>query len=167
MTHIASSDQAVLANIDRFRSELDGSPELQERLAYARAWYAHRDAKGIWRFGPSKFVGYEGLDAKRYIATAENLNGRRTEAQLRQWFQIVEPNTPLHAELSAALFAFLAKYGKTPSTIMRINVLKPVLDEQPDADQADTNDTLVDLLVAVAKSLPPAHLRTLQTRLST
>ena len=58
---IASSPQTVLANIERFGKEVGQSPALQARLAYARAWYADQNSRGEWQFGPSKYVGYDGL----------------------------------------------------------------------------------------------------------
>jgi len=106
------------ADIHKFDVELSRSPDLQARLAYARAWYAHQDESGRWCFGPSKFVGYEGISAKAYLQTAEESDGRRTEAQLQMWFGAVDPASALYQELSTALFALLAKYGKAPSTKM-------------------------------------------------
>jgi hypothetical protein len=164
-TKIASSAPTVLTNIHRFGPEVDRSADLQGRLAYVRAWYAHKDADGTWRFGPSKFVGYEDLNAERYMETAKNRDGRRTEAQLRQWFAVVEPSMALYGELSSALFALLAKYGKTPSTMMRLNVLKDVLHEHADVAPADPNDAIVELMIAVAKSLPAVQFNKLQARL--
>lgn len=152
MTKIASSADTVLANITRFQDELEDSTDLQDRLAYARAWYAYKDNKGRWQFGPSKFVGYEGLDAGSYIKTAQDNDGRRTEAQLQQWFTVVEPGSDLHDEISADLFTFLAFYGKTPSTKMRIGVLNDVYKEH--FGEPNMNAAIVELIVAVAKTLP-------------
>jgi hypothetical protein len=163
---IASSPPTVLDNIERFGREVEQSPELQARLAYARAWYAHQDSRGKWKFGPSKFVGYDGLDAKDYIKSAEERDGRRTEAQLQEWFTVVNPSSELYSQLSSALFAFLAKFGKAPSTKMRINVLKNVYDATVADEQTDSNDNIVELMVAVAKSLPSSHLAKLRARIA-
>ena len=160
MTHIASKPSQVLEAINRFADEVAGNLALQGRLAYARAWYAHKN-KGKWRFGPSKFVGYEKLNAVDYIKAAADRDGRRTEAQLRQWFSEVRPETALYEDLSAALVVFLAKYGKAPSTKMRINILK----EYVDGDEGDPNDAVVELMLAVARSLPQTHLDDLRARL--
>jgi hypothetical protein len=155
-----------LSNIDRFANEVHRSPELQNRLAYARAWYAHRDEDGRWLFGPSKFVGYKGLDAALYIDNTKDNDGRRTEAQLEQWFTVVDPSSPLHEELNAALFAFLAKYGKAPSTKARINILKEVFEASVTSDKNDPNEALVELLATVAKSLPPIYAARLRAKLA-
>lgn len=165
MFKIASSPQTALGNIQRFGREVEQSAALQGRLAYARAWYAHQDSQGEWQFGPSKFVGYDGLDAKQYIESAEQRDGRRTEAQLRQWFTVVDPSSQLYTDLSAALFAFLAKFGKTPSTKMRLNLLKAV-HETSGAEHTDSTDNIVELIVAVAKSLPSSHLAKLRARIA-
>jgi hypothetical protein len=159
MFKIASTPQTVLSNIKRFGSEVRQSPELQGRLAYARAWYASQNERGEWQFGPSKFVGYEGLDAKQYIKSAEQRDGRRTEAQLQQWFALVDPSSDLYEQLSSDLIAFLAKFGKVPSTKMRLNILTV-------AEQPDTNDDIVELMVAVAKSLPSSQLAKLRARIA-
>jgi transposase InsO family protein len=57
-----------------------------------------------WRFGPSKFVGYEGMTSVGYIDTAEDRDGRRTEAQLQLWFKAVDPESELGTQLSSALY---------------------------------------------------------------
>lgn len=163
---IVSSPETVLANIERFGLEVDKSSELQSRLAYARAWYAQQNNRGVWHFGPSKFVGYEGLNAKTYIESAENRDGRRTEAQLQQWFVVVEPASPVYGELRSALFAFLAKYGKTPSTKMRINVTQEVYETASGTEHADANDAIIELIVAVTKSLPASHRAKLRARIA-
>jgi len=139
-------------------------------VRYARAWYAHRKADGAWSFGPSKFVGYEGLNAEAYLQAAEESDGRRTEAQLHPWFSRVDSGTPLHEELRSALFAFLAKYGKAPSTKMRIGVLRERrrIDSGTFPDEApnEAHRTVVDLMVAVAKALPTIHFQSLREQLN-
>lgn len=147
---ISASHHAVLRNIRRFEQELKESSQLQDRLPYARAWYADRDENGRWRFGPSKFIGYEDLDADSYVETSEILNGRRTEAQLRQWFVTVDPKSELGEELSDALSDFLGQFDKAPSTKARINILNDVYRD----GRTDQNDAFIDLVLALAKMLP-------------
>jgi hypothetical protein len=167
MLKIASTPVQALANIRKFEKELRHSPELQGHLAYARAWYAHQDDSGAWCFAPSKFVGYAGIHAKAYLEGAEETDGRRTEAQLQMWFNVVDPTTALHDELSSALVAFLAKFGKTPSTKMRINVLRQRRRIKSDALTADESQdaVVVNLIVAVAKTLPNTHFQNLRSQL--
>lgn len=166
---ISTSTQAV-ANILKFEDELERSPELQARLAYARAWYANRDADGEWHFAPSKFVGYEDIDAKTYLHAAEESDGRRTEAQLQQFFKVVDPTDTLHDELNSALVAFLAKFAKTPSTKTRINVRKRGLaalttKASTKAPVDDSNDRVVEAIVTLARTLPTQHFQQLRERL--
>ena len=160
MPALATSPDIVRDGIDRFQNEVQGSESLANRLPYARAWYAYLDDDGRWRFGPSKFVGYEGLTAEQYVELSRNgsLDGRRTEAQLQQWYDVVDPSSKLHKELSAQLSAFLAKYRKAPSRKMRINIPK----ERRDNDE---RALMIDLIVAVAKVLQPSELETLRKRL--
>ncbi len=165
MYRIASSVEHVLDNIVGFASEIEQNSELQGRLAYARSWYAYQDENDHWCLGPSKYVGYQGMDAAGYIESAEHRDGRRTEAQLQEWFTIVDPSSQLHEELSTALFTLLAKYGKTPSRKMRINVLNAVYQEHFGTEQKDSNEIIVDLIVAVAKTLPASHLEKLRAGL--
>jgi hypothetical protein len=73
----------------------------------------------------------------------------------------VRSETELYEELRSALFAFLAKYGKAPSTKMRINVLE----EHDETREGHSDDAIVELMLAVAKSLPKTHLDNLRARL--
>src|SRR5215813_3193941 len=93
MLKLVVTPRQAIDNIERFEGEVGRSSALRDRLAYARAWYAHRKANGGWSFGPSKFIAYEGLDAETYLQAAEESDGRRTEAQLQPWFKRVDPET--------------------------------------------------------------------------
>ncbi len=166
MHSLVTSLRAVRGSIDRFEAELQRSPPLRGRLAYARSWYAYRDAQGRWRFGPSKFVGYEGLTAERYIELSGNgLDGRRTESQLRKWFTPIDPSTPLHEELSSQLSAMLARYRKAPSRKMGISIPHEDHDELLGEGPAGSGPPMVELMVAVARSLPNSELKLLRKRL--
>lgn len=140
MSKIVTSERQALTNIRRFRKELDASPGLQGRLSFARAWYAYEAGDGMWRFGPSKFIGYEGMTADEYLDD-DARDGRRTEKQLAQWFVEVPEGTDLHEKLSGQLSDLLDQYGKVPSAKMRINVQERALlnyaaelDEEPRSD---------------------------------
>ena len=158
MWKLVTSPAQAYANILRFEEELKKSADLQGRLAYARAWYAHKDDIGKWHFAPSKFAGYQDVDANRYIQAAEEHDGRRTEVQLQLYFHVLEPTDPLHAELNSALFALLARYGKTPSTKMRINVARGRRLVSGGTESAtEGQNKVVDLMLAVSKTLPQAQ----------
>jgi len=162
---VASDLAGVISNIARFGDEVRKSHALQKRLAYARSWYAYQNAEGHWRFGPSKFVGYDRMTAEGYLETAEDRDGRRTEAQLQQWFTAVDPDSDLGAELSSALYGFLASYGKAPSTKTRINVANDIHQKHFGATAPDPHDVLVATLIAAARTLPPSHLEKLRAHL--
>ena len=167
MQPLITSPRAVRDAIERFETELQRSPPLAARLAYARAWYACRDARGRWRFGPSKFVGHENLTAEGYIERSRNgLDGRRTESQLRQWFTRVDPSTALYEQLSTQLSAMLAAYGKAPSRKMRISIAHEDHDELLGDGPAGSAPPLIELMIAVAKSLSHADLKLLRKRLA-
>jgi hypothetical protein len=158
---VAATSKAVAANIRRFQDEVAQSPALQGRLPYARAWYAVRD-RGRWLFGPSKFVGYDGFTAARYLKESKAHDGRATEAHLRRWFTKIDDGSPLDQALRPALNRFLGRYGKAPSVATRINVLSIELDGSGAAD----SDALVGLLVAVARELDAARLGRLKSRVA-
>ena len=156
MSTIVPTLPQALRNIERFQGELDGSPELQRRLAFARAWYAHRAEDGTWQFAPSKFCGYKDMTADEYV-NDEPRDGRRTEKQLQTWFTQVEPADPLYDELSEGLMAFLDNYGKPPSTAMRINVTNEYYENRGDDSTTPSERAVADLLIAVGQRLAPAE----------
>ena len=166
MPALATSLGTVCNAIHRFRSEAGRSTQLAGRLAYARAWYACRDRDGRWQFGPSKFVGYERLTAEQYLERSrKGLDGRRTETQLQRWFKELDPSSALHEELSAQLSAFLAEHGKAPSRKMRISIPERDYDELLGNARGRETGPILELLVAVAESLPRSDLDTLRKRL--
>ena len=163
MVPLSQSLNAVRGAINRFPEEVRQSEQLRSRLPYARAWYACPDENGRWLYGPSKFIGYEGLTGDRYVELSKDglLDGRKTEAQLKKWFIQVAPSTDRFEQLSSGLSAFLAEHGKVPSQKMRINIPKTLDNDSHDGASA----ALVDLIVAVAGSLQPSELETLRRRL--
>ena len=120
---LVTSSQDASDNIRRFGDELAKNSELAEIMAYTRAWYAHRDARGIWAFAPSKFIGYSRNTARDYLRSHRDRDGRLTERVLSQWFVEVTAGTPLHSELLGKLQQLFGEFGKTPNRLLRINVL--------------------------------------------
>lgn len=151
MMQLVHSAEQVEANAVRFKNELDANPALQERLSYARAWYAFRDGSGGWRYVPSKFGGYRNMTAAEYLNDAPR-DGRRTEKQLGQWFVEVPDGSELHAELYGGLVGLLNAYGKTPSTKARISVSAAPSASHDEPSPGDS--ALVDLILLVARRLP-------------
>jgi hypothetical protein len=148
VTNRSDVDQAVRS----FAPALATSKELQERLPYARAWYAKRNDKGGWLFAPSKWAGYLGMSADTYLAEATTaMDGRKTELRLSKWFTPLRPDSKQHAELHLALKEFLAEYGKQPSAICRISII------EGRTHDASDDDDLVELIVRVAHKLNGAQ----------
>jgi hypothetical protein len=177
MIRIVATAKECVRNIERFEAELNKCPGLQDRLSQARAWYAHQGEDGQWHFGPSKFVGYVGLDGEKYLEMAQQqLDGKRTEAQLQQWFEELDTDDPMFETMAAELSLFLARYNKVPSVKMRINVLPEKWPEEEVAvlprpnfanlPDEDPKDLLVDLIIAVVETLEPRHVKRLREHLS-
>lgn len=160
MTSVVASAREALENIARFPNEVSGNGELRDRLPFARAWYAVRSDDGGWQFGPSKFIGYRGLSAADYIKESQELDGRRTERQLTQWFVTVGPQDPLYDELNEALGDFLEGFGKAPSNLARINILRDEAEQDEAIDRA-----IVDLMITVSRRLPPSERSRLRSAL--
>jgi len=166
MAKLATNPNDVIEAITQFASKVEGSEGLQERLAYARAWYAVRDIDDNWVFGPSKFIGYKGLTANEYLHPRNTLDGRKTEAHIAQWFNEVGEKSPLHEELWDKLADFLSVYGKEPSRKARINVLNEDRDKHiADLDGGDHHAKIVSLILEVTRGLPSTHLNELKKRL--
>lgn len=127
---IHSASEAV-DNIRVFEGELKKEPALRNRLGYAHAWYAARMPNGSFRFSFSKIVALKEITGKRYLEVSGGMgaaDGRRTERHLAQWFEEVDPNTPLWRELFDALRVFLARWDRIPRSPIRISLLKSDLD---------------------------------------
>ena len=167
MPTLATSPRIVRHAIGRFEDEVRRSADLASRLGYARAWYAIGSEDGRWRFGPSKFVGYDGLTAEQYVEfSRRGLDGRKTEAQLKEWFEELDPSTELHERLSEQLSAFLAEYGKAPSRKTRISIPREDHNELLGIGQIGGNAPVLELIVAVAETLPRREFVLLRERLA-
>lgn len=156
MSKLVSTSGQAIHNISHFSEKLDASARLRGRLSYARAWYGHRDDDGDWHFGPSKFCGYKNMTAEEYL-DEEHLDGRQTEIRLSQWFTEVSEDDDLHEELYEGLTDFLAEYGKVPSSATRISVATELYDEHLEQGDTPFEQTVADLVIAVARRLPAAE----------
>jgi hypothetical protein len=144
---LVQTPDRVKANVLSYPKALQESPDLQERLAYARAWYAVRDSDG-WVFAPSKWAGYSNMTAVAYLGNAQaSMDGRKTEKHLKQWFNPLDEQSPEYAELHKELAEFAAEYGKQPSAMARISVISD------GSSSANQSDDLVELIVRVVKGL--------------
>lgn len=121
---------AAKANIEVYALSVAERPELAGRIKRHPSWYAIKDQSGEWIFGPSKFIGYEAMDADRYLGSYDRQDGRVTEPLLKQWFEQVELGSPLEKELRAAFENFAAKFGKAPKQNWRVSAEKSELESR-------------------------------------
>lgn len=117
----------VIENIKRYQDDLAANSRLVARMSRHPAWYAIRGKQNQWLFGPSKFVGYAEITAKRYLASYDRRDGRETERVLADWFETVDPDSVLGRQLESQLRQFFASYRKVPHKLRRISVVSSEL----------------------------------------
>jgi uncharacterized protein (DUF433 family) len=122
----------VIENIKRYEGELAADSRLVRRMSRHSAWYATRGKHGQWLFGPSKFVGYANITAKKYLASYERNDGKETERILADWFEIVDPRSALGRQLDAQIRKFFARHGKVPNKRRRIGIVTSELGAEID-----------------------------------
>ena len=118
---VASLDEAI-ANIATYVRSVETNGALAARIKQHPAWYAARDAQGSWMFGPSKFVGYHGANARDYLASYSRKDGREAEPALANWFVPVDIESALGRELHREFIGFAERFGKTPNSRWRVSV---------------------------------------------
>jgi uncharacterized protein (DUF433 family) len=119
----ATEELQVIENIETFDREMHHS-SLRDMIAYVRHWYAIQTPEKGWVFGPSKFIGYVGMNHKIYDQSFDDLDGRATENSLKQWFVELSPTDKLAQTLLQQLRRLIAQHGKTVNALARIHVLK-------------------------------------------
>jgi uncharacterized protein (DUF433 family) len=117
----------VIENIKRYQDDLTANIGLVARMSRHPAWYAIREKRGQWLFGPSKFVGYAEITAKEYLRSYRRKDGRETERVLADWFEAVDSDSVLGRQLESQLRQFFARYGKVPNKLRRISVVRSEL----------------------------------------
>ena len=152
MATLISSVARLEARIRDYHKEAE---EMAERISHNVAWYALW-AENEWFFGPSKFVGYDDLNAKEYLEPEKgSLDGRVTEGVLQKWAELVKEGHPKYDELHTALNEFCARFGKKANSRARISIVKT---KDGGASSGPIfPDDLVSLMVAVYRKLTPAQ----------
>lgn len=133
---------------------------LQDRLSNNIAWYAY-NREGKWRFGPSKFIGYQSLSAHDYLNNSHKLSGSDTEKALKAIGVPVQENSPLFLDLRSQLTELLNKYEKRPNVGIRFKIVKAA----PDLQSQDETKDLLELLTRIAYTLPASARKELRDRL--
>ena len=155
---LVTNNEEVIKNIKHFTHELglylNGDCDksitlLVENISHYRAWYAYWDEEeNKYLFAPSKYIGYQNMDAKQYAELNRSyLDGRKTEIVLANWYQTLDENDESYEELRLKLSDYCWDYSKSLNSLFRINVLK-----QED-DKGILEKDLVDLIYKVFLSL--------------
>lgn len=106
--------EQVKTNLMQFQVDIIENKEFRRRyFPYFRQWYYF---EGLDMFAPSKYIGYQNMNAIRYIHKDPTTDGRLTEAVLKEWFVRVESN-----ELMEELIKRFGKVNKRS----QIHILKP------------------------------------------
>lgn len=158
MELVTTSDQ-VRDAIAKLNEDLQAVPELANRTKLVHTWIIDATEPDKPKFGFSKWAGYVRLDAETYLNNYKLLNGRNTEWALKGLCSEIHPSSKQYRTYHRALSEWLAAFGKTPRNPVRLMVLE--------AEQEETADdrTLLDLLIAVADTLPLAQRHELRDRL--
>jgi len=160
---LVSSAAQVRQNIATLENELAKAPELSERFGFVHVWYIDAGIPDEPKFGFSKFIGYEGLDAATYLKNYAEMDGRNTEWAMRDFAHEIKPETPAFRAYMSQLRDWLAGFGKTPRKTVRLMVLD---EAQMDPVETPAEDRrLFDLLLAVAETLPLQQKMELRSRL--
>ena len=171
MADLTKSLNSVQRNIDTYWETACKHQDLIKDSARVKQWKAYRTKDGEWRFGPSRFVGYEGMTPKKYLkrkwmGAEGGLNGTETEKHLRQWTEDVRRNSKLHHQLLDALADFLGKAGARVGNGASFSVLMVEgSSEFLNTPDPSHDDIEVEALVTLSKRLTAAQLEKLTRRL--
>lgn len=113
--HLVDTVEQVREGIRRFNADLERRDELVARLTMNRAWYYDNEVDMV---GPSKFIGYVGMTAERYIHEGA-LDGKQTEPVLRRWFRLLDEGSPEAAFVRSRVESLLARHGKSLNQVAR------------------------------------------------
>lgn len=94
-------------------------------MSHYRAWYAYKDeTSNTYLFAPSKYIGYQGMTARKYVETYVYMDGRKTEKVLSEWFELLDESEEDFEFLNRKLLYFFHVTGKTINAQFRINIIK-------------------------------------------
>lgn len=130
LARVVISPEEVVQNIATYMRSVAENPDLAARIKQHPAWYAAKDKRGDWMFGPSKFIGYHQTNARDYLTSYgrnSRNDGKETEAVLSNWFEQVDKETALGRELYEEFVHFAEKFGKAPNSRWRVSVMQEEL----------------------------------------
>jgi hypothetical protein len=159
---VTSDPAQVIRNIHRYNEEVGkvsakdyDEDELTGVIAHNIAWYATQTKDGGYIFGPSKFVGYADITGDKYRRQHEELNGRATEARLRELATPILPGHKHYADMAHTLAMFCARFGKNPNGRARLALI-----EAPEIGHASAptngDNEHINAVLALIMRMPPA-----------
>jgi hypothetical protein len=110
----------VIENVHQFNLDLEARTEIINQLSQFKHWY---HIPSLDSFGPSKYIGYKGMNTSRY-RRGRDKDGRRTEAILRKWFVALPGGSRRWQEMFGRVEQLLLRHGKKPNKNVRIHVPK-------------------------------------------
>jgi len=121
---LASNKRELACGIKTFDKNI---PLVPDHPIYAQAgkykcWYGIKDEKGHWIFGPSKFIGYAGMDIDTYIDYQQELDGKATEKQLSKFSEVVSDKQ--YDQLLGLLIESLSRVNRTPGKSVKIKIIE-------------------------------------------
>ena len=152
--------EEVARNIEANAKAIAPGGRLADRRQYVKAFYTMNPEAISPSFGFSKYIGYKDPSVDWYREVYKDITGSDTEKRLARWFSVVEEGSDLYRELHEKLAAAI---GRMPQKNVRICVVKPQFRKRNDASGADKH--LLNLLVAVANTLPVGQRAELKTKI--
>jgi len=123
MVRLCSNKQEIVSGIRTFDQGISAIPNhpVYAQSGKYKCWYAIKDEHNNWIFGPSKFIGYAGIDIDTYIAKQHDLDGKATEKHLIKFSEDVDEH--MHAELLELLFERLSHVNRIPGKSVKIKII--------------------------------------------
>ena len=175
---VVDSLEDVQENIASFNTGLamfepNAGEDLADYLDKFRAWFFDPESDTA---GPVGFVGFVGVDARSYMASANrDMDGRVTARTLRRWFEPLPEGSPEWLYVRRAVQDLLSGYGQMPDEKVRYFAPRgwtvPELEEAPDTEEI-TGETaapageFVEIFWRAFLTMPPGEQEDLSARIS-
>ncbi len=140
---LITAEEEAITNIFRFNNALPKKRALLlDSIRYAQSWYVI-DTDDGYMFGPSKYIGYRGMEPHIY-AEQHNLSmdGRLTDRQLKRWARPVDVGAIEYEPILGALNAFCQQQGVMLNKRARISMLSRAQQDDLAFTEADRVNAL-------------------------
>lgn len=121
-----NSTNEIIENIKMFNREriIHSDHAIFDQAGKFKCWYAFFDNQADeWIFGPSKYIGYTGMNKDYYTSNYSELDGKLTEKQLVKFSSAID--SELYSFLESKLFEALSVVNRTPGKSVKIKVIQP------------------------------------------